>query len=106
MSTSPHILKSPSLKLYVLDQPIDPNFFLPCITAWKNHKPNNNALNSLIFAVFSNLSGSNNKYALLKFALKSYGASFATLIQFWRILSGIIFNSGNGGGYDDKNTLN
>lgn len=89
---SPQILKSPSLKLYFLDQPYEPNLILPRIREWNMQSPNKRALNSgnLWDYAFTKWDSSNLLKALLMFDLRSFGASFATFKEFWRTDSGMI----------------
>ena len=89
------------MKLYLVDQPIAPNFLLPIIREWKKHKENNIALNSFFLEHESSLAWLKLPKALFKFALRSWGASFDTLIEACKMGSGIISIVGNGGGSEE-----
>mmetsp|Transcript_74281 Transcript_74281/g.227247 ORF Transcript_74281/g.227247 Transcript_74281/m.227247 type:complete len:355 (-) Transcript_74281:458-1522(-) len=83
------MVKSPSLKGYFFDQPCAPNLMRPEMRAWKKHKANSVALNSLGFKQLSMLSCENLEYARFKFDFKSVGASSDTLMHRCRIGSGM-----------------
>ena len=89
------------MKLYLVDHPIAPNFLLPIINEWKKHSENKIALNSFFFEHESNLAWLKLPKALFIFALRSWGASFDTLIDACNIGSGIISMVGRAGGSDE-----